>query len=225
VISVQHIDKTYNTSSVPINVLQDVSLQVKQGEFVAIMGQSGSGKSTLMNILGLLDTYNSGQYHFSNTDIATLDPTAAAHLRAAKFGFVFQSFNLIPRMSAIKNVELPMVYAGKDRHTRRRVATALLDLVGLANRADHGPTQLSGGQQQRVAIARALVNNPDVLIADEPTGSLDSQSGGDIMELFTSLNASGKTIILVTHEDSIASYAQRVISLQDGRIISDVNSS
>lgn len=220
-INLQGIDKSYRTTMLPVPVLHNVSLQVQDGEFVAIMGQSGSGKTTLMNIIGLLDDFNSGQYLLNNSDISQLDKKSLARLRAMEIGYVFQSFNLIPRMDALHNVELPMIYAGKDRRSRRRIALALLEMVGLADRTNHGPTELSGGQQQRVAIARALVNNPSVLIADEPTGSLDSQSGEDIMRLFTQLNNSGKTVIMVTHEASIAEYAQRVVTLGDGRIIND----
>lgn len=224
-INLQAIDKSYGTPQLPVPVLHQISLQINQGEFVAIMGQSGSGKSTLMNIIGLLDTYDAGHYRLNEEDISTLDRNAVARLRAREIGYVFQSFNLIPRMDALRNVELPMIYAGMNSKSRHRIATTLLDMVGLADRTQHAPSELSGGQQQRVAIARALVNNPSLLIADEPTGSLDSQSGHDVMQLFTQLNNSGKTVVMITHEASIAEYADRIVKLEDGHIVSDENRS
>jgi len=219
------VNKSYDTGQLNLLVLRDVSLHIAAGEFVAIMGQSGSGKTTLLNIIGCLDTFDAGSYRFKNREVAGMDRNTLASLRGKHLGFVFQSFNLIPRMSSQRNVELPMIYAGLRRQQRRQLATAQLQRVGLADRVDHLPTQLSGGQQQRVALARALINDPDVIIADEPTGSLDSQTGLDVMRLFTELHACGKTIVMVTHEPSIAAFASRVIRLQDGRIIREHNAS
>ena len=220
-ICLSGINKSYNTGALRLPVLRDVSLQIQRGEFVAIMGQSGSGKTTLLNIIGCLDTFDDGSYRFAGEETAKLDRVAQARLRGKHLGFVFQSFNLIPRMTTLRNVELPMIYAGMNRQQRQQHAAEQLRRVGLAERSEHLPTQLSGGQQQRVAIARALVNDPDVIIADEPTGSLDSQTGEEIMHLFTQLHAAGKTIVMVTHETSIAGFASRLVLLQDGQIVSD----
>ncbi len=217
-ITITDLNKCYNTGSLSLAVLQDVSLQIARGEFVAIMGPSGSGKTTLLNIIGCLDTFDAGSYQFSDTEVSGLDRNELARLRSAHLGFIYQSFNLIPGMTSLRNVELPLIYAGIERTTRKKLATEQLHRVGLANRIDHLPSQLSGGQQQRVAIARALVNNPEVIIADEPTGSLDSQTGLQIMQMFADFNESGKTIVMVTHEANIAQCATRVIRLQDGKI-------
>lgn len=202
-------------------VLHDLHLHISSGEFVAIMGPSGSGKSTLLNIIGCLDTFDEGRYQLDGDEVSGLDPDALAAVRAARIGFVFQGFNLISRSSAWRNVALPMLYTGVPARQRRDRAHELLERVGLAQRADHLPSKLSGGQQQRVAIARALVNNPSVLVADEPTGSLDTASGQDIMSLFDELHVSGRTIVMVTHESDIAARASRIVTLRDGQVISD----
>lgn len=201
-----------------VPVLRDISLDIGQGEFVAIMGPSGSGKSTLLNVLGLLDELDEGSYELNGREVRHCGVDEMARIRNQEFGFVFQLFNLIPRLTAQRNVELPMLYAGVPRDQRRRRAAEALREVGLGERLGHAPTQLSGGQQQRVAIARALVNQPSVLIADEPTGSLDSASGHDIMRLFQALHGAGKTILMVTHEPEVAAYAQRIIHIADGRV-------
>jgi putative ABC transport system ATP-binding protein len=218
-IRLTQVCKTYRRGDVPVPVLQDVSLQVMQGEFVAIMGPSGSGKSTLLNILGCLDTADSGEYQLKDQAIRAASEDELAAIRNRNLGFVFQSFNLIPRIDALRNVELPMVYAGVDPATRSKRALAALKIVGLADRALHIPAHLSGGQQQRVAIARSIVNDPDIIIADEPTGALDSRSSHEIMRLFQQLQRSGKTIVMVTHEDEIAAFAQRVIRVRDGQVL------
>jgi putative ABC transport system ATP-binding protein len=202
-----------------IDALVDVSLRIDRGEFVAIVGASGSGKSTLLNILGLLDTPSTGQYLFDGQDVAGLSVAEQARFRNKKVGFVFQSFHLLPRTSAIENVELPLLYS--DRSSIDDLARRALDAVGLSDRMTHTPSQLSGGQQQRVAIARALVNEPDLLLADEPTGNLDAQAATEIMEIFKSLNASGRTIVLVTHDPAMARHAQRTVKLERGRIVAD----
>lgn len=202
-------------------VLHDLHLHISSGEFVAIMGPSGSGKSTLLNIIGCLDMFDEGRYQLDGDEVSGLDPDALAAVRAARIGFVFQGFNLISRSSAWRNVALPMLYTGVPARQRRDRAHELLERVGLAQRADHLPSKLSGGQQQRVAIARALVNNPSVLVADEPTGSLDTASGQDIMSLFDELHVSGRTIVMVTHESDIAARASRIVTLRDGQVISD----
>lgn len=217
-IQLQDIHKSYQLGDMPIPVLKGISLHIERGEFVAIMGPSGSGKSTLLNIIGCLDVFDSGSYSLDGKAVAAESEDELSVVRNQKLGFVFQQFNLIPRINALRNVELPLIYAAVEPQIRRQKALQMLGRVGLADRADHAPAQLSGGQQQRVAIARALVNSPDVLIADEPTGSLDSQSGGEIMEIFTKLNNSGITIVMVTHEEEIAAYAGRVIRLRDGMI-------
>jgi putative ABC transport system ATP-binding protein len=201
-----------------------VDLHIAQGEFVSIMGPSGSGKSTLVNIIGCLDIMDKGSYHLAGECVEYANPKMLSDIRGRRIGFVFQSFNLLPRASAQKNVELPMIYRGVSGSERRRRAASALRQVGLEERAGHTPTQLSGGQQQRVAIARALVNEPDVLIADEPTGSLDSKTGIEIMELFWQLNAKGKTLLVVTHEPDIAAYARRIIHVRDGQIEADERS-
>jgi putative ABC transport system ATP-binding protein len=220
VIALKRIAKTY-AGAVPVPVLHELDLRITTGEFVAIMGPSGSGKSTLLNIIGCLDTFDSGSYQLGQQEVSSLDVDALAALRAERIGFVFQGFNLISRSSAWRNVALPMLYTGTGARRRRDRAHELLGRVGLADRADHLPAKLSGGQQQRVAIARALVNDPSVLVADEPTGSLDSATGHEIMSLFDEMHASGRTIVMVTHENDIAARASRIVTLRDGRIIDD----
>lgn len=210
--------KRYRSGTQCIEILRAVSIEIHQGEFVAIMGPSGSGKSTLMNILGCLDTLDNGIYELKGVRVDQMHSRELAYLRNQKFGFVFQMFNLIPRLDAMRNVELPMMYGGVPAAERRRRAASALELVGLGDRHHHRPTQLSGGQQQRVAIARALVNNPDIIIADEPTGSLDSNSSDEIMQIFANLHSQGKTILMVTHESDVAAHAQRIIRLRDGRV-------
>ena len=218
-IFLQDVSKTYHLGEVAVPVLKNISLQIDEGEFIAIMGPSGSGKSTLMNIIGCLDVADSGRYLLNGTSIEHLDESQLATIRNQHIGFVFQSFNLIPRVSALRNVELPMIYGGVDADVRRHRATIALQIVGLAGREEHTGAKMSGGQQQRVAIARAIVNNPDLIIADEPTGALDTQTGKEIMDLFQQLNDNGKTIVMVTHEKEIAAYARRILYVRDGRVI------
>lgn len=220
-IQVFNLTKIYRTGAHPVTALKEVNLEVKAGEFVSIMGPSGSGKSTMMNLLGCLDTPTSGSYKLDGIEICTLDDTGMARVRNQKIGFVFQNFNLLPRMTILRNVELPMLYAGIDARERLKRATLALERVGLANRVNHRPNQISGGQVQRVAIARALVNEPAVILADEPTGNLDTRSGEDIMSIFQGLNRGGATIVLVTHERDIALHSSRVIHFRDGRIVDD----
>jgi len=220
-IQLRSITKTYVMGDQEVHALRGVNLEIRSGEFFAIMGASGSGKSTMMNILGCLDRPTSGQYFLGGRDVATLPDDEQAIMRNRMIGFVFQSFNLLKRTSALKNVELPLVYAGVPSRARAERARAALDKVGLAKRLDHMPSQLSGGQQQRVAIARALVTNPSLMLADEPTGNLDSQVSGEVMRLFQNLNQQGLTVVLVTHEEDIAAYARRVVRMRDGNVISD----
>lgn len=220
-INLHEISRVYELGSEPVHALRAVSLDITGGEYVAIMGTSGSGKSTLMNIIGCLDQPSSGVYLLDGQEVQDLDENELAAVRNKKLGFVFQQFNLLPRMSAIENVMLPLVYAGVPEKERRARAERVLRLVGLGARIDHKPTQLSGGQQQRVSIARALVNQPAILLADEPTGALDSATSSDIMTLFQELHDDGMTVVLVTHEPDIASYAKRLIKLKDGAIQSD----
>ena len=220
-ITIIGLSKIYQMGDTPVRALDDVSLTVKEGEIVAIMGPSGSGKSTLMNILGCLDQPTQGSYQLSGRDIGKLSEREQAALRNREIGFVFQSFNLLPKLTAVENVELPLVYAGISHKERRRQAREALARMGLVERIHHKPPELSGGQQQRVAIARALVGRPRFILADEPTGNLDSRSGAEIMGIFQELNRQGITIILVTHEEEIASYTRRIIRFLDGRIISD----
>ncbi len=220
-IVLENITKVYHTEGEEVHALRGISLVVQPNEYVAIMGPSGSGKSTLMHILGCLDTPTSGRYLLNGRDVSQLDDDELANIRNRQIGFVFQTFNLLPRATALKNVELPLIYAGVPATERHERARRALEAVGLGDRLHHRPNELSGGQRQRVAIARALVVNPALILADEPTGNLDSASGAEIMRLFTQLWQLGNTIILVTHEDYIARYARRIIRIRDGRIESD----
>lgn len=217
-LNLSHIYKDYQQEKLVVPVLKDVSISVEEGEYVAIMGPSGSGKTTLMNIIGCLDLPTSGSYELSGQDVLACKDRELADVRLNSIGFVFQSFHLLPRESALENVALPLIYAGVKKADREKRAAAALERVGLADRVDFKPTQLSGGQKQRVAIARAMVNNPKILLADEPTGALDSKSGKQIMELFDRLNEEGVTIVMITHDAKIASYAKRVIRIIDGEI-------
>jgi putative ABC transport system ATP-binding protein len=220
-IRIDHLVKTYLLGEVEVHALRGVSIEVSRGEFVAIMGASGSGKSTFMNILGCLDKPTKGTYILENIDVGGLSRDELAHIRNQKIGFVFQGFNLLSRTSAIENVELPLLYSSVTNKTRHERAVEALNLVGLSDRVHHFPNQLSGGQQQRVAIARALVNNPSIVLADEPTGNLDSRTSVEVMGIFQQLNEKGITVILVTHEPDIASFSKRNIVFRDGRISSD----
>ena len=219
-ITLEGITKVYLAGEVEVAALKGISLHIPEGEFVAIMGPSGSGKSTLMNLIGCLDQPSSGRYILDGYDVSALTDDQLAWIRHRKIGFVFQSYNLIPRASAVHNVEMPLIYAG-DNQQRRERAMAALESVGLLQRASHLPNELSGGQQQRVAVARALVTDPAILLADEPTGNLDSESSLEIMKLLRELNQQGRTIVLITHEPDIAAFAQRVVRLRDGVIVSD----
>jgi putative ABC transport system ATP-binding protein len=219
-ILVKEVTKTYELGQIKVRALRQVSLQIDRGDFVAIMGSSGSGKSTLMNILGCLDIPSAGRYLIDGVDVRSLDEDDLSDLRNRKIGFVFQSFNLVARTSAIANVELPLAYAGVDRATRRRRAEDALDAVGMANRLHHQSSELSGGQQ-RVAVARAIVTNPTLILADEPTGNLDSHSTEDVLRIFAHLNEEGRTVVLITHEPDVAEQAKRVISLSDGEVVED----
>lgn len=221
IIKIEHLHKTYDTGAIQVHALRDISLTITEGEYVAIMGQSGSGKSTLMNILGCMDRRFTGTYLLDGINIEEQGENALSRIRNQKIGFVFQAFQLIPRTSALKNVEIPMIYAGKKGEERRKKAELLLQKVGLGERIHHMPNELSGGQKQRVAIARALANDPAILLADEPTGNLDTRASHEIMEFFTRLNEEGATVIVVTHEEDIAQYTKRIIRFQDGQIISD----
>ncbi|MCL1885029.1 MAG: ABC transporter ATP-binding protein [Defluviitaleaceae bacterium] len=220
-IQIENLFKVYRNGSLEVTALRDVGFSVGIGEFVSIMGQSGSGKSTLMNILGCLDTMSGGKYFLDGEDVSTIKGKNLAQIRNRKIGFVFQSYNLLPRLNALQNVELPMIYAGTRGKKRRKAALEALDRVGLTDRIHHKPAELSGGQKQRVAIARALVNNPAILLADEPTGNLDSRSGEEIMGIFQRLNREGVTIVMVTHEPDIANHTNRIVAFKDGRIVSD----
>ncbi|MDR1368749.1 MAG: ABC transporter ATP-binding protein [Dysgonamonadaceae bacterium] len=217
-IEINNLIKTYSMGENEVTALRDIDLRIDKNEYLAIMGPSGSGKSTLMNILGCLDTPTSGVYKFRNVDVSSLDDDALSAMRNKEIGFIFQNFNLLPRLNALQNVELPLVYSGTPTAERRSRAIKSLERVGLADRMDHKPGELSGGQRQRVAIARALVTNPGILLADEPTGALDSHTGEDIMRLFHDLHQEGNTIILITHEQEIADYAHRNIFIKDGTI-------
>ena len=218
ILNLQHIYKDYNQDKLVVPVLKDVSLQVEEGEYVAIMGPSGSGKTTLMNIIGCLDRPTSGTYELAGKDVLNLKDREMSAVRLNSIGFVFQSFHLLPRQSAISNVEMPLNYAHVPKKERRERAFAALDRVGLADRVDFRPNQLSGGQMQRVAIARAIVNNPRLLLADEPTGALDSKSGRQVMELFQKLNDEGVSVLMITHDPDIAAHAKRVVMIRDGEL-------
>ena len=221
VIALRRIVKTYAIGTLEVPALRGVSLTVERGDFLAIMGASGSGKSTLMNIIGCLDVPTRGRYWLDGIDVRTLDEEALSHIRNKKIGFVFQNYNLIPRTTALANVELPLAYAGIKAKERRSRALAALEAVGLVDRAPHLPNEMSGGQQQRVAIARAIVTNPALVLADEPTGNLDTASSIDVMRMLSALNAQGRTIVVITHEEDIATYAKRHIRLRDGQVLSD----
>ena len=222
ILELRGISKIYRMGEIEVRALRSVDFIVRAGEFVAIMGASGSGKSTMLNLIGTLDRPSEGEYLLDGEPVQNLDEFELAALRNSKIGFVFQSFNLLARDNALENVELPMVYAGESRSLRRKKAERALDRVGLADRMDHLPNQLSGGQQQRVSIARAIVNEPLLLLADEPTGALDSSTTKQVMELFVELHQQGMTVVLVTHDPNIATYAERVVSFSDGVIVSDV---
>jgi putative ABC transport system ATP-binding protein len=219
ILELQNVIKTYQIDSQKLEVLKGINLKVKKGEFIAIMGPSGSGKSTLMHIIGCLDTPSSGKVILENRNVAQLSETQLAQIRNQKVGFVFQAFNLIPRTTALANVELPLIYKGLPEKERKSLAKKALEKLGLASKINHFPNQLSGGEQQRVAIARALVTQPLIILADEPTGNLDSKAGEEIIKIFKDLNKSGNTIILVTHDKDIASQAQKIIKIYDGKIV------
>jgi putative ABC transport system ATP-binding protein len=220
-IRLQKISRRYQMGAETVHALREVSLEIERGEYVAIMGPSGSGKSTLMNLIGCLDSPTSGTYELNGMDVSQMDDNQLADVRNREIGFVFQTFNLLARSNAFHNVELPLIYSGVGAEERKRVALEALAQVGLADRVNHKPTELSGGQRQRVAVARALVNKPSILLADEPTGNLDSKTGTEIMALFEELARGGNTIILVTHEEEIARHARRILRIRDGLIASD----
>jgi len=220
-IQLDKISRRYQMGGETIHALREVSVGVESGEYVAIMGPSGSGKSTLMNLIGCLDTATSGTYVLNGTDVSDMDDNALAEVRNKEIGFVFQTFNLLPRSNALHNVELPLIYAGMPSEERRRVAVEALTSVGLADRMGHKPNEMSGGQRQRVAVARALVNRPSILLADEPTGNLDSKTGDEILRLFEELSGRGNTIIVVTHEEDVARHARRILRIRDGLIAAD----
>ena len=223
VIDLKNIIRNFQLGSQTVHVLKGIDLTIKKGEYVALMGPSGSGKSTLMNLLGCLDTPTSGSYMIANRDVSKMNDNQLADVRNKEIGFVFQTFNLIPRQTALQNVALPLVYAGEKKEKRISRAKKVLDEVGLSDRITHKPNQLSGGQRQRVAIARALVNSPSIILADEPTGNLDSSTSNEIMKLFEEIHKNGNTLIIVTHEEDIAQHANRIIRLKDGEIESDSN--
>jgi len=220
-LEVQNIVKSYKTGDINLTALKNISLKIEEGEFVAIMGPSGSGKSTLMNILGCLDRMSSGKYILNGKDVSGLLANELSHIRNREIGFVFQAFNLIPRMSILENVSLPMVYSGMPSKERKKRALSALEKVGLLDRIKHLPNEVSGGQKQRAAIARAIVNSPSVIMADEPTGNLDTKSSLDIMKIFQDLNNEGATVVMVTHENDIAQHAKRIVRFRDGEIVMD----
>lgn len=222
IIETHDISKVYRMGTEIINALKSVSIKIHKGEYVAFMGPSGSGKSTLMNIIGCLDTPTGGQYILNGNDVSNMTDNQLAEVRNKEIGFVFQTFNLLPRQTSLENVALPLIYAGFNKSQREERAQQVLESVGLGTRGKHKPNELSGGQRQRVAIARALINNPSILLADEPTGNLDSKTSYEIMELFENLHSKGNTIIMVTHEEDIAKYAHRIVRLRDGLIESDI---
>ncbi len=221
IIDIRNITKTYHMGDIEVKALRGVSFTAEKGEFIAVMGASGSGKSTMMDIMGCLASPSSGEYYLEDEEVSNLSDNRLAEIRNRKIGFVFQSFNLLPRTTALHNVELPLIYGGTSRKERRKKAFESLEAVGLADRIDHKSNELSGGQIQRVAIARALVNNPSLIFADEPTGNLDTKSSGEIMSIFERLNEEGSTLIMVTHEQEVAQHARRVIQLRDGLISKD----
>jgi putative ABC transport system ATP-binding protein len=221
VIALRGVTKTYRMGEIEVHALRGISLDVARGEFMAIMGQSGSGKSTLMNILGCLDVPTTGRYWLDGVDVRELEEATLAKVRNRKIGFVFQSFNLIPRTSALSNVELPLAYAGVGKRERRVRALDALDQVGLGDRAHHMPNEMSGGQQQRVAVARAIAANPSMILADEPTGNLDTEATAEVMRIFSELNVEGRTVVLITHEPEVAVHCRRVVQLRDGSVVGD----
>jgi len=220
-IEIKDLKKIYNLGDIEVPALSGINIGIDKNEYIAIMGPSGSGKSTMMNIIGCLDVPTEGEYHLNNQDVSKLSDDELAVIRNKEIGFVFQTFNLLPRADALHNVELPMIYSGINRAQRRQMAMDALERVGLGDRIHHKPNELSGGQRQRVAIARALVNNPSIILADEPTGNLDSKTGEEIMEIFEQLHEAGNTIILITHEEYIANHSNRAIRLLDGMVLSD----
>jgi len=220
-IRIENLTKIYNLGKTIVEALRGITLEIEQGEYAAIMGPSGSGKSTLMHLLGCLDTPTTGKYYFEEKEISSLNDVELASLRNKKVGFVFQTFNLLPRLSAAQNVELPLVYGGTNSKLRREKAKAMLERVGLSERMNHRPNELSGGELQRVAVARALVNEPSIILADEPTGNLDSKTGAEIMKLFDTLATEGNTIVLVTHDPNVANHAKRMIQIIDGKVANE----
>lgn len=221
IINIEHLQKTYIMGTQRVDALKDITMDIYKNDYLALMGPSGSGKSTLMNLLGCLDTPTNGEYVLNGTNVSTMDDAELAEIRNKEIGFVFQTFNLLPRLTALENVALPLVYSGKSKSERERLADEALNKVGLGDRTDHKPNELSGGQRQRVAIARALVNNPSIILADEPTGNLDTKTSIEIMAIFEKIHDAGNTVILVTHEPDIAEHAHRVVRLRDGLIESD----